>query len=82
MQNLRQQATKLSSNRSIDISVGDIVILKNDQTCRNFWNLAKIEQLLPGADGVVRAVIVKVLGGKNNEKVQLLRRTHTASCTT
>jgi hypothetical protein len=74
LQNLREQTTKSSSNKSIDISVGDIVILKNDQTCRNFRKLAKIEELLPGADGVVRAVIVKVLGGKNNEKVQLLRR--------
>ena len=75
LQNLREQATKSSSSKSIDISVGDIVILKNDQTCRNFWKLAKIEQLLPGADGVVRAVVVKVLGGKNNEKVlQLVRR--------
>ncbi len=74
MQNLREHATKSSSNKSIDISVGDIVILKNDQTCRNFWKLAKIKQVLPGADGVIRPVIVEVLGGKYNEKVQLLRR--------
>lgn len=74
LQSLREQSSKSNSSKNIDISVGDIVILKNDQTCRNFWKLAKIEQLLQGDDGVVRAVIVKVLGGKGNDKVQLLRR--------
>ena len=72
MQSLQEQASKSNSYKKIDISVGDIVILKNDQTCRSFWKLAKIEQLLKGDDGLVRAVIVKVLGG--DSKVQLLRR--------
>ena len=72
MERLQEQASKSNTNKNIDISVGDIVILKNDQTCRSFWKLVKIEQLLKGDDELVRAVIVKVLGGDN--KVQLLRQ--------
>lgn len=40
----------------------------------NFWNLAKVDKLFLGVDGVVRSVIVKVLFRKGNDKVQLLQR--------
>jgi hypothetical protein len=45
LQGLREQAIKSSSSNNMDISIGDIVILKNEQTCRSFWKLAKIEEL-------------------------------------
>ena len=54
------------------ITVGDIVILKNDSTPRAFWKLGKVEQLIPGKDGNVRAAVVKVANG--NGKTQLLKR--------
>ena len=54
------------------ITVGDIVILKNDSTSRAFWKLGKVEQLIPGKDGKVRAAIVKV--SSSNGKNQLLKR--------
>lgn len=72
---LREQSmVKSKSNKAIEVAVGDIVLLKNDKTSRNFWKLAKIEQLLYGDGGVARAVIVKVVGGKGNRRTQLLRR--------
>ena len=54
------------------ITVGDIVILKNDSTFRAFWKLGKVEQLIPGKDGKVRAAIVKVSSSNGNN--QLLKR--------
>ena len=46
---------------------------RNDQTKRNFWKLAKVEELLCGEDGVARAAIVRVLR-ENSDHSQLLRR--------
>lgn len=70
---LRENSTarSVSGNRTA-ITVGDIVILKNDSTSRAFWKLGKVEQLIPGKDGKVRAAIVKVSSG--NGKNQLLKR--------
>jgi uncharacterized Zn finger protein len=39
---------------------GDIVIVKNDKTNRNFWRLGKIEELISGDDRMVRAANVRV----------------------
>ena len=61
------------NNKTGNISIGDIVILRNDKTSRCFWKLAKVEQLLHGEDNLVRAAVVKVLRGKS-DKAQLLRR--------
>ena len=46
---LRENSTtrSVNGNRS-PITVGDIVILKNDSTSRAFWKLGKVEQLIPG----------------------------------
>ncbi|XP_068757561.1 uncharacterized protein [Montipora capricornis] len=44
----------------------------NDSTSRAFWKLGKVEQLIPGKDGKVRAAIVKV--SSSNGKNQLLKR--------
>ena len=70
---LRENSTARSvgGNRNA-ITVSDIVILKNDSTSRAFWKLGKVEQLIPGKDGKVRAAIVKV--SSSNGKNQLLKR--------
>ncbi len=71
---LRERASiKTRGNRNPDIVVGDIVIIRTDQTKRNFWKLAKVEELLCGEDGVARAAIVRVLR-ENSDHSQLLRR--------
>ena len=70
---LRERASsKSKGNRNPDIAIGDIVIIRSDQTKRNFWKLAKVEQLLCGEDGVARAAIVRVLR-ENSDHSQLLR---------
>ena len=73
MLSLRDNSTaKAVSGNHKAITVGDIVILKNDATSRAFWKLGKVEQLIPGKDGKIRAAIVKV--AKGNGKTQLLKR--------
>ena len=64
--------TKSRQDKKLDISVGDIVILKNDSTSRNFWKLAKIVELLPGRDGAIRLAVVNV--GSDTRKPVLLKR--------
>ena len=49
---LRESAKTQSRGTSI-ISVGDIVVLKNEGTARIFWKLAKVEELIPSRDQVV-----------------------------
>ena len=48
------------------INVGDIVLLRDEQTKRSFWKLCKVLELLPSKDGSVRAAKVQVRssGGK------------------
>ncbi len=71
---LREQSIVAARNSEKDsVSVGDIVILRNDQTARCFWKLARVEELLRGADNQVRAAIVRVLEGKS-DRTRLLRR--------
>ena len=53
------------------VSVGDVVVLKED-TKRMFWRLAVVEELLSGPDGQVRAATVRV--GKSGRQKQLFRR--------
>jgi len=69
---LREQST-VKKGKNPNIAEGDIVIVKNDSTTRNFWKLAKVEQLLTGADGVTRAVMIRVCSGGNGH-TRLLRR--------
>ena len=71
--NLREQSVCNSKGKNGSISVGDIVIIKNDKTNRNFWKLAMVENLLRGEDNMVRAAVVKVVGGKGDQ-LQRLRR--------
>jgi len=54
------------------ISVGDVVILKNDSTKRLYWKLAIVHELLTENDGRVRAAMVKVTDDQN--KTRSLRR--------
>ena len=54
------------------IAVGDMVILRNDNTRRMFWKLAKVEELLPSSDGVVRSAKVR-LNGEGGKPITLRR---------
>ena len=70
---LREQSNaRNKGNAGQEISVGDIVLLKNDSTNRIHWKIATVEELIPGADGKVRAAIVKV--GNSDKRPSYLRR--------
>ena len=49
-----------------------MVIVKKDLTSRAYWKLAKVEKLIRGADGRVRAATVNVL--RDSKKLVRLRR--------
>ena len=73
MLRLRERPTpKSGSGNSAPVRVGDIVILKDDSTSRAFWKLGRVDELLQGNNGKVRAAIVKV--PRNNGTTQFLRR--------
>ena len=55
-----------------ELTVDDIVIIKNDKTNRSFWRLGRIEQLIAGGDGMNRAAMVKV--SNEDGKSCMLRR--------
>ena len=63
---------KISRINRTEIAVGDVVIVKSDSTNRMYWNLATVEQLLPGKDGMVRAAMFKV--SKRERNPILLKR--------
>ena len=70
---LRERHAQVTKNRKgADIAIGDVVILKNDTSNRMFWKLAKVEELVPGKDGNIRAAIIKVSNADRNPR--LLKR--------
>ena len=42
-----------------NLSVGDIVLLVDEQTPRNLWPMGRVSETFPGRDGLVRSVRVK-----------------------
>ena len=43
-----------------NLKVNDVVLVKEAETHRNEWPLGKITQVMPSADGLVRKVNVKI----------------------
>ena len=56
---LREILNRNERNENI-VSLGDIVIVKNEQTKRSFWKVAKVVELIPSRDGKIRSVKLKV----------------------
>ena len=67
----RSQSVAKGSDKQ-RIAIGDLVLLRKDSTSRAFWKLGKVEKLIPGKDGEVRAAVVNV--GSNSGRPALLRR--------
>ena len=53
------------------ISVGDLVILRNDNTKRSFWKVCRVKELLKDRDGNIRTARIMVPTDKG--KVQFIR---------
>ena len=54
------------------IKIGDVVIVKDDNTKRLFWKLGKVVELLKGKDGIARAALINISCGSGLPKI--LRR--------
>jgi len=61
----------LQTRGGSSISVGDVVVMKDDSK-RMFWRLALVEELLTGSDGHVRAATVRAV--KSGRQGQMFRR--------
>ncbi|KRX13015.1 Tigger transposable element-derived protein 6, partial [Trichinella nelsoni] len=53
--------------------VGDIVLVSEDEVPTHMWPMARVIEVYPGSDGVVRTVKVKTLKGTYNRSVRKLR---------
>jgi hypothetical protein len=69
---LRESSKSIRPNSNVQIAVGDMVILRNDNTRCTFWKLAKVEMLLPSSDGTVRSAKVMV-NGESGKQITLRR---------
>ena len=54
---------------STQISVGDIVVLHDENRPRGFWKLGKVEETIPGKDGLVRSAVIRVFTGGKRSKL-------------
>ena len=54
------------------VSAGDVVTVHEDGLPRGLWRLGKIESVIPGGDGEIRAAVVKVKSKRG--RTTLLKR--------
>ena len=52
--NLLEAHRPKGANKEPSINVGDVVLLRDEQTKRNFWKLCRVVELLESKDGSVR----------------------------
>ncbi|KAI8436459.1 hypothetical protein MSG28_010030 [Choristoneura fumiferana] len=52
-----------SENRNVNLKIGDIVIIVDENLPRGTWPRGRVAKLFPGKDGVVRVVDVATAGG-------------------
>lgn len=75
LQGLRESHSQVIQGRQspIQIKVGNIVVIHKDKTPRGFWSLGRVEEIVPGQDGLVRSAVVRVYtGGKGSKLVRRL----------
>ncbi|XP_055591487.1 uncharacterized protein LOC129743477 [Uranotaenia lowii] len=56
----------------VEISVGRLVIIKDENLPPSRWKMGRIEKLHPGSDGVVRVVTLKTATGPSTRPVEKL----------
>nr|CAI5851199.1 unnamed protein product [Callosobruchus analis] len=65
-----QKRAKWYSSSSCEPKVGDLVVLKDENTAPQFWRLGRIQNLHPGSDGVVRVLSIKTVNGIVTRAIQ------------
>lgn len=58
-----QQRSKWKTKKRVAFDIGQLVMLKEDESMPLKWSLAKIIELHPGRDGITRAVTVRTSKG-------------------
>ncbi|GFQ86514.1 integrase catalytic domain-containing protein [Trichonephila clavata] len=72
LEQLRHQSVR---NRQIKpLTVGEMVLLEDVNKKRTFWDLARVEKLIPGRDGQIRLAVVKTVNSEFLRPVQRLFR--------
>ena len=67
---LRERSRVNAKRKNIaTIAVGDIVVMMNEKTKQQFWKLARVEDLLPGQDGIVQAARVRVACSEGRPRI-------------
>ena len=59
--NLQGRSKWLTSKANIQ--VGNLVLIVDDNSARNKWQMARVEEVFTGRDGRVRSAIVKTANG-------------------
>ena len=52
------------------VSIGDVILPVDYNSSRGKWDLARVQEVYPGADGVDRNVMVKTKNGDYKRSVQ------------
>ena len=61
---------KESSNKSVCVAKGDLVLIHEDNVKRGLWKMGVIEELITGKDGKTRGVTVRKAGKGKSELVE------------
>jgi hypothetical protein len=54
------QTRRKWQRRQPNLTVGDVVIMRDEGVCRADWRLARVEEVYPAADGLIRNCKVSV----------------------
>lgn len=67
-----QERGKWKTTHPTDLAVGSLVIVKDDNLAPTHWRMARITQLHPGGDGVVRVVSIQTKTSSTKRAVNRL----------
>ena len=57
---LREHQKAISRTGTVEIAVGDVVVVKNENLPRSRWSLGRVTELIKSGDNEIRGAIVKV----------------------
>lgn len=72
IRSLRERHCPCGGAQTPHPSVGDVVIIQEDQRNRNHWKLGKVEELIKGRDGIVRTARLRAGKGILEHAIQHL----------
>ena len=67
--NLREHH-EMGTSGSSKPEIGEVVLIKEEQTNRGKWKLGRIVSLIEGRDGIMRGATIRVISGGNPREIQ------------